>query len=127
MALCALCLLPVQLLRRKTPELALLLIAAALVAVAGQVLVWVVPLLEELRELFEQAGVEGSYVDILLKTVAASLVSRFGADLCRDGGSQSLAGVVELAGTAAVMTILLPLLQAVVGMLLELWKGGAFP
>ena len=47
------------------------------------------------------------------KTVAAALVTRLGADVCRDGGSQALAGAVEMAGAAASLAVAMPLLQAV--------------
>ena len=118
MGLCALCLLPVMILRGKAPEQALLLTVAATAVAAARILALAAPLLEQLRELFDRAGVEGTYVSILLRTVAAAMVSRLCGDLCRDGGSQTLATVVELAGAAAALLIALPLLEAVTGLLL---------
>ena len=117
-ALCAVCVLPVVLLRRKTPEQALLLTAAVLAVVLGRCLTLAAPLLEELRLLFGRAGVEAAYLTVLLRTLAAALVTRLCADLCRDGGSQALASAVELAGAAASLVIALPLLEAVVELLL---------
>ena len=117
-ALCAVCVLPAALLRRKTPEQALLLTAAVLTAVLARCLWTVAPLLEELRALFERAGVETAYLSVLLRTTAAALVTRFCADLCRDGGSQALASAVETAGAVAALLIALPLLRAVVELLL---------
>ena len=117
-ALCVACLLPVILLRKKTPEQALLLTLAILAVVLARCLRQAAPLLEELRSLFARAGVETAYVSILLRTVAAALVTRFCADLCRDGGSQALATAVETAGAVAALLIALPLLRAVVELLL---------
>ena len=54
----------------------------------------------------------------LRETLAAALVTRFCADLCKDGGSQALATAVETAGAVAALVIALPLLEAVVGLLL---------
>ena len=116
-ALCAICVLPVTLLRRKTPEQALLLTVAILAVVLAECLAEAAPLLEELRSLFERAGVETAHISILLRTTAAALVTRFCADLCRDGGSQALAAAVETAGAAASLLIALPLLKAVVTLL----------
>ena len=45
-------------------------------------------------------------------------MTKLGSDLCRDGGSQALAGAVEMAGAAAAVVIALPLLESVVGLLL---------
>ena len=116
-ALCAICVLPVALLRRKTPEQALLLTIAILAVVLAECLAEAAPLLEELRSLFERAGVETAHISILLRTTAAALVTRFCADLCKDGGSQALASAVETAGAAASLLIALPLLKAVVTLL----------
>lgn len=118
MGLCALCLLPVMVLRGKNPEQALLLVLAIAAVVLGRVLALTAPLLERLDALFQQAGVESGHVAILLRTVAAALVTRLCDDLCRDGGSQTLGTVVELAGAAAALLIALPLLEAVAQLLL---------
>lgn len=118
MGLCALCLLPVMVLRGKNPEQALLLVLAIAAVVLGRVLALAAPLLERLEALFRQAGVESGHVAILLRTVAAALVTRLCGDLCRDGGSQALGTVVELAGAAAALLIALPLLEAVAQLLL---------
>ncbi len=118
MGLCALCLLPVMVLRGKNPEQALLLVLAIAAVVLGRVLALTAPLLERLDALFQQAGVESGHVAILLRTVAAALVTRLCGDLCRDGGSQTLGTVVELAGAAAALLIALPLLEAVAQLLL---------
>ena len=116
--LCAACVLPVVVLRQKTPEQALLLTLAILAMVLAQCLRLSAPLLEEVRSLFERAGIETAYVGILLRTLAAALVTRFCADLCKDGGSQALATAVETAGAAAALVIALPLLRAVVELLM---------
>jgi len=117
-ALCAVCILPVVLLRKQTPEQALLLTAAIVAVVLVRCLSAAAPLLDKLRSLFERAGVETVYVTVLLRTVAAALVTRFCADLCRDGGSQALASAVETAGAVAALAIAMPLLKAVIELLL---------
>ena len=118
MGLCVLCLLPVAVLRRSVPEQALLLTLAILTVVMARCLAAAVPVLEELRALFDRAGVDTAHVSILLRALAASLVTRLCADLCRDGGSQALASTVEAAGAAAALLIALPLLKDVVNLLM---------
>lgn len=117
-ALCTVCILPVVLLRKQTPEQALLLTIAILAVALAQCLRAAAPVMEELRALFQRAGVETAHAAILLRTVAAALVTRLCADLCRDGGSQALASAVETAGAVAALLIALPLLRAVVELLL---------
>ena len=116
-ALCAVCVLPVVLLRKQSPEQALLLTLAVAAVVLGWCMSLAAPLAEEIRELFQKAGVVAAYVAVLLKTVAAALITRFCADLCKDGGSQALASAVETAGAVAALAIAMPLLRAVVELL----------
>ena len=117
--LCVVCLLPVVLLRRQSPEQALLLTLAVLLAVTARSLQTAAPLLEEIRALCQRAGIEPLYVSVLLRTTAAAVVTRLCAGLCKDGGSQALAFAVEAVGSIAALAIALPLLQAVVGLLME--------
>lgn len=117
-ALCVACLVPVLLLRRKTPEQALLLTIAILAVAAARCVSLALPLMEELRALFDRAGIEPLYLSILLRTLAAALATRLCADLCKDGGSQALASAVETSGAVAALAIAMPLLKAVVELLL---------
>ncbi len=117
-ALCAVCILPVVLLRKQTPEQALLLTIAILAVAAARCVSLALPLMEELRALFDRAGIEPLYLSILLRTLAAALVTRLCADLCKDGGSQALASAVETSGAVAALAIAMPLLKAVVELLL---------
>ena len=117
-AKCAVSMLPVALLRRTAPEQALLLTTAILAAALARCLCLAAPVLEEVRALFGRAGIETAYISVLLRTTAAALVTRLCADLCRDGGSQSLATAAVTAGSLAVLLIALPLLRAVSDLLL---------
>ena len=116
--LCVICLLPALALRKQSPEQAFLLTLAVTAVALSRMLAQAAPILSQVEALFAQAGVDSGYVSILLRTVAAALVTRLCADLCRDGGSQALGTVVELAGAAAALFIALPLLEAVAGLLL---------
>ena len=117
-ALCTVCILPVVLLRKQTPEQALLLTIAILAVAAARCVSMALPLMEELRALFDRAGIEPLYLSILLRTLAAALVTRLCADLCKDGGSQALASAVETAGAVAALAIAMPLRKAVIELLL---------
>ena len=120
MGLCALCVVPVLYLKGKTPELAYLVTLAALGVCGVGGLSAAAKVWQVLEDLFGRAGIPTEHVSILLRTVGAALLSRVCADLCRDGGSQALAAVVETVGSAAMLLIALPLLQAVTELLLEL-------
>lgn len=115
---CVLILLPLAILKKYSAEQAVLVTIAATVFVVFRLIAYLTPILGTLDELCQRAGIGGSQIAILFRTVAASLVTHLCADLCRDGGSQTLATLVEIAGTAAVMLIAMPLLEEVTDLLL---------
>lgn len=117
MTVCVICLPAVLLVKKAAPEQALLLTAAAVLAAGLGCLTLTMPVVEKLRSLFAQAGLDSGYVSVLLKTLAAAVVTRLCADLCRDGGSQALGSAVELAGAGASLLIAMPLLEAVTELL----------
>ena len=95
--------------KRGSPETALLLTLAAAVVVLLALAGAVEELLAFLAELVP-----------LYKTIGIALVVQVGGNLCRDAGESALASVVETAGTLCALLAALPLLRAVLDMLLEL-------
>ncbi len=116
--LCITALIPLALLKKYSAEQALLLVSAVMILAVCHCLSYAERILRVLEELCERAGIEGAYFSILLRTVAASLVTHLSADLCRDGGSNALATLVEIAGAVAALLISLPVLEAVTDLLL---------
>ena len=102
--------------KRGSPETALLLAVGAAVVVALALAGVVKELLAFLGELGSASGVSAP----LYKTIGIALVVQVGGNLCRDAGESALASVVETAGTLCALLAALPLLRAVLDMLLEL-------
>lgn len=119
--LCILCMGPLVLLRKSAPEQALLLTLAVFCVGTLWCISLAAPLVSALRELGERAGLGGKHLDVLLKAVGTALVTRVGSDLCRDGGSQTMAGLVELLGAVAALIVAMPLIREVLELL-----GGYF-
>ena len=121
-ALCVVGALLAVVVRRGSPECALVLGIAAVVAV----LIFLAQGLEELMaflaELGERSGIPETLFVPLYKTLGIALVVRVGAGLCRDAGEPALGSVVETAGAVCAMLTALPLLRAVLDMLLELME-----
>lgn len=121
-ALCVVGAMLALVLKRGTPELALLLTlgaaAVVLLALAGAV----EELLAFLEELAERSGVDPALFVPLYKTVGIALVVKVGGGLCRDAGESALGSVVETAGAVCALLVALPLLRAVLSLLLELMQ-----
>lgn len=106
--------------KRGSPELALLVTLGA----AATGLLFLAGLLEEvtafLRELSERGGLSQRLLAPLYKTVGIALVVKVGGELCRDAGESALAAVVETAGAVCALLVALPLLQTVLALLMEM-------
>ena len=88
-------------LRKNTPELALLLALAA-----G---LWMVALVAD-------------GLGAVVKTVALSILTRLTAEVCKSAGEGGVAAFVETAGTVLALVVALPLVRAVVLMMTEMLK-----
>ena len=121
-ALCLVGALLAVVVRRGSPELALLLTLAAAAAVLLALAEPVRELMPFLTELGERSGVSKELFVPLYKTVGIALVVKVGGELCRDAGESALAAVVETAGAVCALLAALPLLRAVLSLLLELME-----
>ena len=107
-------------LRKNTPELALLLALAAglwMLALTASGLGAVVELMNELAE---QAGLSEVLLEPVVKTVALSILTRLTVEICRSAGEGGVAAFVETAGSALSLMAALPLVRAVAQLMGEL-------
>lgn len=107
-------------LKKGTPEAALLLTLGAAIVVLLPLAESMEELLAFLRELTERSGLSQALFVPLYKTIGIALVVKVGGNLCRDAGESALSSVVETAGTVCALLAALPLLRAVLALLLEL-------
>ncbi|MCI8687807.1 MAG: stage III sporulation protein AD [Lawsonibacter sp.] len=107
-------------LKKNTPELALLLALAAglwMLALAAEGLGAAVALMEELAD---QAGLSEALLEPVVKTVALSILTKLTVEICRSAGEGGVAAFVETAGTALALLAALPLVRAVAQLMGEL-------
>ena len=109
-------------LKKGSPELALLLALAAVAAVLLFLAEALGELLDFLREIGAASGLSEDLFIPLYKTAGIALVVMAGGSLCRDAGESALASAVETAGTVCALLVSLPLLRAVLALLLELTR-----
>lgn len=121
-ALCVVGALLALVLKRGTPETALLLTLGTAVVVLLFLAGAVEELMAFLEELAERSGVSRELFVPLYKTVGIALVVKVGGSLCRDAGESALGSVVETAGAVCALLVALPLLRAVLSLLLELMQ-----
>ena len=121
-AFCVVAALLSLVIKKATPEIAMVLCIAAAAAVllalydAARELKAVLALLRRSSTLGEEWFIP------LYKTVGIAVVVRLGSDLCRDVGERALAGVVEMAGAVCALLAAAPLMETVFSLILELMK-----
>ena len=108
--------------KRGSPETALLVTLAAVVWVLVFLADAAGELMAFLKELGAQSGVSEDLFVPLYKTVGIGLVVKVAGNLCKDAGESALASVVETAGTVCALWVALPLLRAVLSLLQELMQ-----
>jgi len=107
-------------LKKNTPELALLLALAAglwMLLLVADGLGAVVALMEELAG---QAGLSEVLLEPVVKTVALSVLTKLTVEICRSAGEGGVASFVETAGTVLALLVALPLVRAVAQLMGEL-------
>ncbi len=106
--------------KRQTPDMALVLTVCAVALVLCVGIEALRPVRTLLDALAQRAGLSAAVLGPVLKTVGAALLTRVTAELCRDAGESGIASAVEIAGGACALVICLPLFEAVVQLMLEL-------
>ncbi len=107
-------------LRKNTPELALLLTMAAGIWMLTLVADGLGAAVELMEELASQAGVSEVLLEPVVKTVALSILTKLTAEICRSAGENGVAAFVETAGTVLALAVALPLVRAVAQLMGEL-------
>ena len=82
------------------------------------------PLLAFARRLQQSVGLEYSLLAPLWKVLAITMVSRMGAEICRDAGQKALGELVGRGGEILALCAALPLMEAVLSLLQTLMGGG---
>lgn len=121
-ALCVTASLLAMVVRRGSPETALLLALGAAVVVLLALADPLAQVLSFAEELGRRSGLSSELLAPLYKTVAIAMVVRVGGSLCRDAGESALAAVVETAGAVCALLAALPLIQTAASLLWELME-----
>lgn len=116
-ALCLIGAVLAAVLKKKTPELALMLSLAVVLLIGTLFLRTVTSALTLIESIMSTGNLPRQLFQPLLKTVGISMISRIAGDLCKDAGESAMATAMESAGAVASVVVALPLFEAVWNML----------
>lgn len=100
-----------QLIRGKTPALAMLVSVAAVLVLLGLLLPKLQAIWQVFQGLLAQSGLENDLFAPLVKVLAITQVTHIAAELCRDAGEKAMAAKLELCGAAVSLLCVMPLAQ----------------
>ena len=106
--------------RKQVPELALLLAICAGVIILERCSGVLKATVEFMDKLSKMGGVETAAAASVIRVAGIVVVTRIGADFCRDAKESGLATVVETAGGLFALFAVIPLMTAVLELLSEL-------
>lgn len=108
-------------LRKFSSEAAFFVSAASAVIIFGMIVSMLVPTVNAVKELSEQAGIDLQLVGVLLKALAVCYITALCSSIAKDAGESSAAVKLEIGGRAAIAAISLPvfvnLAQLVTGLI----------
>ena len=110
--LAVVCTVVAALIKQYAPSYSSLAQIAALVAVLTLGMTFIKDALSSALELMNVSALQSEYIFLLIKALGIAVTAKFAADACRDSGSSSLAGAVELAAKAAILVLTMPMLKA---------------
>ena len=110
--LAVVCTVVTALIKQYAPSYSSIAQIAALVAVLTLGITFIKDALSSVLELMNVSALQSEYIFLLIKALGIAVTAKFAADACRDSGSSSLAGAVELAAKAAILVLTMPMLNA---------------
>lgn len=103
--------------KKQSPEIAMVLALAAGAMILLSCVQGLSRVLDVLDELAEFGGLSSAVVAPVVKVAGIAVVTRIAAEICRDAKEGGLAGFVETAGTVLALLTALPLMTAVLSTL----------
>lgn len=101
---------------------------AVILSVAGCVLSFLTvsdklsDLMSQLLSISETVDSTVSYVKLMLKSLCIVIITQITVDLCRDNGENALASFTEISAKVLIISLVMPLFQAVITMVMGLVK-----
>ena len=98
---------------------------SVLITLAGSIIiiVFIIQMLQgvfgNFMNIFNKTGVSSSLFVPVLKIIGIGYLCEFGANLCIDGGCNSIADKILFGGKIAILIIALPIINSVIDVVLE--------
>ncbi len=72
------------------------------------------------EDIAEQAGVELSHMQIVIKIIGVAYICQFASDICRDAGESAIAGKIEIGGKVAIISLSAPIIYSLLSLVSDI-------
>lgn len=104
-------------------DIAVVLSTVACCIAAGLAVTYLEPVLDLLWELQELSHLPEGMLPVLLKAVGIALVAELSATVCSDAGNAALGKMLQILGSAAVLSLSIPMFRTLMTLIKELMGG----
>lgn len=109
-----------NLLRRDSPEMAVILSIVAGVMIFLRLVGRLTELVDAFNFLALRAKIDHLHLQTVLRVMGVAYLAGFGAQICKDAGESSLGLKLELAGKIIILFLAVPVMVAIMEMILRL-------
>ena len=109
-----------MLLKPIKPEISLIIGLCGGVLILSLVINYVFEIVETFTNIVQKTGMNTGLLKIVLKIIGVGYLSEFGANVCNDAGSSSVADKILLAGKIIILVIALPIVTNIIEIILEI-------
>ncbi|MCM3136059.1 stage III sporulation protein AD [Paenibacillus polysaccharolyticus] len=106
--------------KEQKPMFAFLIAAATGVVIFMLLIGKIGSVIEVLKRLAENSGMESIYLKTVLKIIGIAYIAEFGAQIVRDSGQESIASKIELAGKVLILVLAIPIISIIIETVMKL-------
>lgn len=108
------------LLRNSKPEFSMLIPVVVSFTVLACAMPCLIRITEELSRMASSAGINSSYMRIVIKVIGISYLVCITAELCKDAGENAIAAKIELGGKLIILAMAIPIINSLLNLVKEI-------
>lgn len=108
------------LLRNSKPEFSMLIPVVVSFTVLACAMPYLIRITEELSRMASSAGINSSYMRIVIKVIGISYLVCIKAELCKDAGENAIAAKIELGGKLIILAMAIPIINSLLNLVKEI-------
>ena len=108
------------LLRNSRPEFSMLIPVVVSFTVLACAMPYLIRITEELSRMASSAGINSSYMRIVIKVIGISYLVCITAELCKDAGENAIAAKIELGGKLIILAMAIPIINSLLNLVKEI-------